>query len=99
MADSLSGLHLTMGAMPAAHFGADSLTKLGPVAAATGGAAAVIVTDAGMLETPVIAAVQAELDAAGITFIVLGGVHANPTTDDLAAGADVVAGLALASRV
>ena len=87
-----------MGAMPAAHFGVGSLAKLGPVVGAAGGAAAVIVTDAGMLATPVIDAVQAELDAAGIPFIVFSGVRANPTTDDLAAGADVVAGLALASR-
>ncbi len=98
MADALSGLNLAIGAIPPAHFGEGSLAKLGPVVSATGGAAAVIVTDAGMLATPVIDAVQAELDTAGIPFIAFSGVHANPTTDDLAAGADVVAGLALASR-
>ncbi|MGN6795654.1 MAG: iron-containing alcohol dehydrogenase family protein [Streptosporangiaceae bacterium] len=98
MAESVSGLHLDIGAMPAAHFGAGSLAKLGLVVSATGGAAAVIVTDSGMLATPLIDGVQAELDAAGIPFIVFSGVHANPTTDDIAAGADVVAGLVLASR-
>lgn len=94
MADTLSGLHLDIGARPAAHFGAGSVAKLGPAVAATGGSAAVIVTDAGLLATPVIDAVQGELDATGVQFIAFGGVHANPTTDDLAAGADMVAGLA-----
>jgi alcohol dehydrogenase len=98
MAEALSALNLAIGAIPAAHFGTGSLAKLGPVVSATGGAAAVIVTDAGMLATPVIDAVQAELDTAGIPFIAFSGVHTNPTTDDLAAGAEVVAGLALASR-
>jgi alcohol dehydrogenase len=94
MADTLSGLQLDFGARPAAHFGAGSVAKLGPAVAATDCSAAVIVTDAGMLATPVIDAVREELDATGVQFGVFSGVHANPTTDDLAAGADMVAGLA-----
>jgi alcohol dehydrogenase class IV len=94
MADTLSGRQLDFGAGPGAHFGAGSVAKLGPAVAATGSSAAVIVTDAGMLATPVIDAVRDELDATGVRFGVFSGVHANPTTDDLAAGADVVAGLA-----
>jgi alcohol dehydrogenase len=94
----LAAAALAIRPTPTAHFCTGAVAKLGPAAAATGGAAAVIVTDAGMLTTPVIEAVQGELDAAGIPFIVFGGVHANPTTDDLAAGAEAVAGLALASR-
>jgi alcohol dehydrogenase len=88
-------MNLAIGAIPAAHFGTGSLAKLGPVVSAT--AAAVIVTDAAC-SRPRIDAVQSELDTAGIQFIAFSGVHTNPTTDDLAAGADVVAGLALASR-
>src|SRR5689334_3263074 len=98
MTDSLAGLRLAIGARPAAHFGMGSVARLGPAVSATGGAAAAIVTDVGMLATPVIGAVQAELDAARIPSILFSGVHANPTTDDLAAGADVVAGLALPGR-
>jgi alcohol dehydrogenase len=98
MAGNLSGLHLDFGATPAAHFGTGSLAKLGQAVSATGGTEAVIVTDAGMLATPVIDAVQAELGAAGIPLTVFSGAHANPTTDDLAAGADTVADLTSASR-
>ena len=98
MSSDLAGFALAIAPTPPAHFGVGSVAKLGPAVAATGGAAAVVVTDAGMLATPVIDAVQTELDDAGIPFIVFSGVHANPTTDDLAAGAEVVAGLALASR-
>jgi alcohol dehydrogenase len=94
MADTLSGLQLDIGARPGAHFGAGSVAKLGPAVAAAGGSAAVIVTDAGMLATPVIDAVKEELDATGVRFGIFSGVHANPTTDDVAAGADMIAGLA-----
>src|SRR5262245_4686144 len=93
MAANLAGQHLDLGAFPAARFGTGTLARLGQAVSATGGAEAVIVTDAGMLATPVIDAVGAELDAAGIPFTVFSGVHANPTTDDLAAGADMVGGL------
>ncbi|HKR72351.1 MAG TPA: iron-containing alcohol dehydrogenase [Streptosporangiaceae bacterium] len=95
---NLAGLQLDFGAIPAARFGAGTLAQLGQAVAATGGAEALIVTDAGMLATPVIDAVRAELGAAGIPVIVFSGVHANPTTDDLAAGADMVAGLTSPGR-
>jgi alcohol dehydrogenase len=44
-----------------------------------------------MLATPVIDAVAACLADAGMKSTVFSGVHANPTTDDLAAGADAIA--------
>jgi alcohol dehydrogenase class IV len=91
----LAGFAPAIAPTPPAHFCVGSVAKLGPAATATGGATAVVVTDAGMLATPVIDAVQTELDEAGIPFIVFSGVHANPTTDDLVAGAEVVGGLAL----
>jgi len=50
-----------------------------------------IITDPGMLATPVIDAVLACLEDAGMKSTVFSGVHANPTTDDLAAGADAIA--------
>ncbi|MDR2988409.1 MAG: iron-containing alcohol dehydrogenase [Nocardiopsaceae bacterium] len=95
---SLSDQYLDIGARPTAHFGTGSLAKLGQAASATGGAGAVIVTDAGMIATPVIGAVRAELDEAGIPSIVFSGVHANPATDDVAAGAEMVAGFAPAGQ-
>lgn len=97
MASELSRAELAIAPTPTAHFGAGGIHKLGPLVAATGGSAAVIVTDAGLLATPVIGAVRAALDDAGIPVVVFSGVHANPTTDDLSAGADVVAGQAIAS--
>ena len=98
MAPELSRLALAIAPTPPAHFGAGAIHKLGPLLGATGCSAAVIVTDAGLLATPVIATVRAALDEAGIPAVVFSGVHANPTTDDLAAGAELVADLALASR-
>ena len=49
----------------------------------------VIVTDAGLAATPVIAAVRAAAEEAGLPVTVFSGVHANPSTDDVAAGAAV----------
>ena len=85
MAAELSGLQLAIAPTPTAHFGAGGIHKLGPLLGATGCSAAVIVTDAGLLATPVIGAVRAALDEAGIPAVVFSGVHSNPTTDDLAA--------------
>ncbi len=98
MAAGLSSLQLAIAPTPTAHFGSGGIYKLGRLLGATGCSAAVIVTDAGLLATPVIGAVRAALDEAGIPAVVFSGVHANPTTDDLAAGADIVADLAVASR-
>ena len=86
----LAGTELAIAPTPSAHFAAGGISKLGPLAAATGGARAVIITDAGMLATPVIDAVLACLSDAGIKSNVFSGVHGNPTTDDLAAGADAI---------
>ncbi|HEX9065759.1 MAG TPA: iron-containing alcohol dehydrogenase [Streptosporangiaceae bacterium] len=94
----LRDVELAIVPTPSAHFGVGGLSKLGAVLAAQQCAAAVIVTDPGMLATPVIEAVQQSLDDAGLPYLVFGGVHANPTTDDLGAGAEVVAELAVASR-
>jgi len=93
MAADLSGRQLAIAPTPDAHFGAGSIDKLRPLIAATNASTAVIVTDAGLRATPVIGAVRAALDDAGIPAGLFGGVHANPTTDDLAAGAEAVAGL------
>lgn len=90
----LASASLAIAPTPMAHFGVGSVVKLAQVLAATGCANAVIVTDAGLAATPVVAAVRAAAADAGVAVTTFSGVHANPTTDDLAAGADVVAGFA-----
>jgi alcohol dehydrogenase len=75
---------------PIAHFGAGAVGKLPAIVRGTGSEAAVVVTDAGLAATPVVAAVTDVLSAAGIMVSVFSGVHPNPTTGDLAAGADAV---------
>ena len=87
----LAGTELAITPTPSAHFAAGGISKLGSLAAATGRARAVIITDAGMLATPVIDAVLGCLADAGMKSSVFSGVHANPTTDDLAAGANAIA--------
>jgi len=76
---------------PAAHVGVGAIGRLPAVVRATGAAQVVVVTEAALAATPVIATVQAVLADAGIPARLFAGVHPNPTTDDLAAGADAVA--------
>jgi alcohol dehydrogenase len=84
---------LTIGTTPAAHFGAGSVARLPAVVAAVGGSSVLLVTDAALAATPVVGAVTGVLTAAGLPVTVFSGVHPNPTTDDLAAGAAAAASL------
>src|SRR5271157_3665056 len=76
---------------PAAHFGVGAIEQLPGVVRATGAGQVVVVTDAALASTPVIATVLAVLAMAGLPARLFTGVHPNPTIDDLAAGADTVA--------
>ena len=76
---------------PAAHFGVGAIDQLPGVVRATGAGQVVVVTDAALAATPVIATVMAVLADAGLPARLFSGVHPNPTTDDLAAGAEAVA--------
>ena len=58
---------------------------------ATGADQVVVVTDAALAATPVIATVMTVLADAGLPARLFSGVHPSPTTDDLAAGAEAVA--------
>jgi alcohol dehydrogenase len=78
---------LTIGTTPTAHFGAGAVARLPALVTANGGAAVLLVTDAALAATPVIARVLDALSAAGLPVTVFGGVHPNPTTADIAAGA------------
>jgi alcohol dehydrogenase len=84
---------LAIGDTPPAHFGAGAISKLPGIVGRTGGQALVI-TDAALAATPVISAVTEALSAARIPATVFSGVHPNPTTADLAAGAAAAARLA-----
>jgi alcohol dehydrogenase len=61
------------------------------VVRAAGADAVLVVTDAALAATPVIATVLDVLAAAALSASVFDGVHPNPTTGDLAAGANAVA--------
>jgi alcohol dehydrogenase len=80
--------------MPAAHFGVGAVSRLPGLVRGTGSPAAVIVTDPALAATPVLARVREVLTEAGLAVGLFAGVLPNPSTDDVAAGAEVVAGLA-----
>jgi alcohol dehydrogenase len=75
----------------AAHFGAGAIGRLPALVRATGAGHVVVVTDAALASTPVIATILAVLADAGLRARLFTGVHPNPTTDDIAAGAEAVA--------
>jgi alcohol dehydrogenase len=75
---------------PAVHFGVGAIDQLPGVVRATGAGQVVVVTDDALASTSVIATVRAVLAGAGIPACLFAGVHANPTTDDVAAGAAAV---------
>jgi alcohol dehydrogenase len=86
----LGRTELVLSPTPSAHFGAGAVGQLPAIVRGTGADAAVVVTDAALAATPVVAGVTGMLEAAAIPVTVFRGVHPNPTTDDLAAGADAV---------
>jgi alcohol dehydrogenase len=85
---------LEVGPAPATYFGAGEVGRLPAAVRAAGGrpgpGKAVVVTDPALAATPVVPAVTGALAAAGNEVSVFSGVHPNPTTADLAEGADAV---------
>ena len=98
MPSAIADAEITISPAPAAYFGAGAVGKLPGIVRAAGADTAVVVTDAGLAATPVISAVTGVLSAAGLIVIVFSGVHPNPTTDDVAAGAEAVAAAREARR-
>ena len=94
MPAALADTRLVLRPMPAAVFGAGAIAALPGIVRGTGGEAVAIVTDAALAATVVVAGVTAVLAADGIPAAVFDGVHANPTTEDVAAGAGQAAALA-----
>jgi alcohol dehydrogenase len=87
---ALDGTELDLAAWPVAWFGAGVVRRLPEAVAGTGAPLAVVVTDAGLATTGLPDRISGLLSAAGLPATVFDGVHANPTTGDLAAGADAV---------
>jgi alcohol dehydrogenase len=81
---------------PAAYFDQGAIKQLPAIVRETGADAVMIVTDAALAQTPVIGTATYELAEAEIPVHVFTGVHPNPTTDDLAAGAAALAEMAVA---
>jgi alcohol dehydrogenase len=91
MLSAIAGSEIVLAPVPNAHFGVGAVGKLPGIVRGLGSDGVVVVTDAALAATPVVARVTGVLEAAGIPVTVFSGVHPNPTTDDLAAGADAVA--------
>ena len=94
MPPPVAGTRMVLSPLPAAHFGAGAIDAVAGIVHGTGCQAAVIVTDQGLASTAIVASVASLLAASGITATVVSDVHANPTTGDVAAGADQVAAVA-----
>jgi alcohol dehydrogenase len=88
---AIAGTEIAITPMPAAYVGSGVVGKLPGILSGTASDAAVVVTDAALAVTPVVASVTGVLEAAGIPVALFSEVHPNPTTGDLAAGADAVA--------
>jgi len=89
--DAIAGTEIAITPTPSAYFGSGVVARLPGLLSSTGSDAAVVVTDAALAATPVVASVTGVLAAGSFPVTVFSGVHPNPTTGDLAAGADAVA--------
>src|SRR5436190_1576097 len=88
MALDLASKQFVVASVPATHFGAGSVEKLPDVLRGTGCASALIVTDKALADTPVVAQVLETLAGQGIKSEMFARIRPNPTTDNVAAGAE-----------
>src|SRR5579859_1161670 len=91
----MGGFVITPG--PAAYFGVGAIEKLPAIVRATGAHHVVVVTDEALAAGPIVATVTDILLDAGLPSHVFDGVHPDPITADLAAGAAAVATAAAAA--
>jgi alcohol dehydrogenase len=91
----IAGTRFVFSPLPTAYFGVGTIGALPGIVRGTGGKAVALVTDQALAGTPVVAAAAAALASDGLTTAVFAGVHANPTTEDVSAGAAEVAALAV----
>ena len=87
----LSQSTLVLDPKPIAHFGRGTVTEVGAITAREGVTHALIVTDPFLATSPVVAAVRASLESAGLGVTVYGGVTPNPTTTCVDEGSDLAA--------
>ena len=92
----MGGFVITPG--PAAYFGVGAIEKLPAIVRATGAHHVVVITDEALAAGPIVATVTDILLDAGLPSHVFDGVHPDPTTADLAAGAAAVATAAAAAN-
>ena len=90
MLSAIAASQLAIAPTPHAYFGIGAVGRLPDVLRDAGCDAVLVVTDTALATTPVIASVTGAIDAAGMPANVFSGVHPNPTTGDLAAGAEAV---------
>lgn len=95
----MSGGSLALTPLPDTHFGAGNLNVLPALVRSTGCDRVVLVTDCTLVATPVFSSVLNVLTDSGITVHKFSGVSANPTTHNIASGADFVADLASCGKI
>ena len=86
---ALSEMELNLDPKPFARFGRGRVAETGAVTASTGATSALIVTDAFLAASPVVARVRESLESVGIEVAVFDGVTPNPTTTSVDAGSDL----------
>ncbi len=94
MAEDLATKQFVVASLPVTYFGAGCIGKLPDVVLGTGCNVALIVTDRALEDTPVVARVLAALKAKRIKTAMFTDVRPNPTTDNVAAGADAAGTMA-----
>jgi alcohol dehydrogenase class IV len=99
MPPPVGATRIVLSPMPAAHFGAGAIDAVPGIVRGTGSRAAVIVTDPGLASTAMVASLASLLADGGLAVTMFSEVHANPTTGDVAAGADQVAELAAGGQL
>ena len=87
----MAELSITLDPKPVSHFGRGRVTEVGAIVASLDAKSALIVTDPFLAASPIVAAVRASLEAAGLTVTVYGDVTPNPTTTNLDDGSDLAA--------
>jgi alcohol dehydrogenase len=91
MTNPIAHSRLVLTPLPPTHFGVGATDSVAATVRGTGSDAAVIVTDQNLAGTAVVTSVADVLAAGGVAVTVFSEVHPNPTTGDVAAGADAVA--------
>ncbi|WP_258566643.1 iron-containing alcohol dehydrogenase [Leucobacter luti] len=87
----LDSVSLTLDQKPVSYFGVGRVVETGAIVVGLGASSVVIVTDPFLAASPVVAAVRASLEAAGVAIAVYDSVTPNPTTQNIDEGSDLAA--------